>query len=137
MKKNKSSLPLPNWVPILYGIACGVLIPWTIFLAYLLPKVYISHNWDLAWIGFDIFEIVLFGLSLILIIKKSVWVSLSSLALSVIVFIDAWFDVLTSRPGQARIRSILDALIIELPIAIISFIVSINIFRYINSRPSK
>ena len=129
--KHSLELPFPKWIPLLYGIACGVLIPWTIFLAYVLPKNYFSHNWDIAWTGFDIFELLLFGLSATLIIKRSVWACLSSLALSVVIFIDSWFDVLTAKPGRPRTRSILDALIIELPIATISLIVSIIIFQYI------
>ncbi len=130
-KYRKFKLALPEWVPLLYGLACLILIPWTIFLAYLLPRKYVSRNWDVAWVGFDIFEIVLFALTAILAVKKSIWTALTSAMLSMVIIIDAWFDILTSRPGRPQFRSILEAVIIELPLAIISLYLAIAIFKHI------
>ena len=126
-------LSLPDWVPLLYSGACIFLIPWTILLSYLLPRHYNSHNWDLAWVGFDILEIILFGLTAFLAFKKSLWTSLCSGMLSILLLVDAWFDVLTSKPGISRDRSILEALIIELPLFLLSIYISIRMFQKINN----
>ncbi len=133
IKSKHLKIVFPEWVPLLYGIACIVLIPWTLLLAYLLPRHYISHNWDIAWVGFDILEILLFGLTAILVVRKSFWTSLTSGMLSIVLIVDAWFDVLTTKPGPSRGRSILDALIIELPLALISLYIAIKIFKKINN----
>ena len=128
-KSNKFKLAFPEWVPLLYGFACLILIPWTIFLAYLLPRKYVSRNWDVAWVGFDIFEIVLFALTAILVVKRSIWTALTSAMLAMVIIIDAWFDILTSKPGRPQFRSVLEAIIIELPLAIISLYLAIVIFK--------
>lgn len=128
--KNSQSINkiFPNWVPYFYGLLCAVLIPWTIILAYLLPPKYISHNWDIAWTGFDIFMIILFAATAYLAIIKSSYTAISSAMLGTVLLTDAWFDILTSKPGIPQTRSIMEALIIELPLVIISFWLSHKIF---------
>ena len=133
-KELKLKVILPEWIAMLYGIACLILIPWTIFLAYILPRRYVSRNWDVAWVGFDIFEIILFALTAILVVRKSVWTALTSAMLAMVLFIDAWFDVLTSRLGRPEFRSILEALLVEVPLALISLYLSILIFSRINKK---
>ncbi len=39
---------------IILVISAVVLIPWIAYLAVTLPHVYVTHNWDQAWVGFDI-----------------------------------------------------------------------------------
>ena len=119
----------PSWVPYFYGIICAILIPWTVFLAYVLPPRYISHNWDIAWTGFDIFMIFLFASTAILAIRKSAYSAISASMLGTVILTDAWFDILTSKPGLAERRSIIEAVIIELPLAILSFWLAQKIFR--------
>lgn len=118
-----------GWIAFIYAFACGVLIPWTIFLAYVLPRKYYSHNWDIVWVGFDLLELFLFALSAVLIILNSYWLSISSAMLGIVLFIDAWFDVLTSKPGKAETRSILEAILVEIPLGLISLAISIWMTR--------
>ncbi len=125
----KLSKIFPSWVPFFYGILCVLLIPWTILLSYVLPHHYVSHHWDIAWTGFDIFMSILFASTAILAIKKSSYTSISSIMLGTILIIDAWFDVLTAKPGLPQIRSILEAIIIELPLAAVSFWLGHKIFH--------
>lgn len=127
--RQKTDIILPSWVPFIYGTACAILIPWTILLAYLLPHRYISHNWDIAWAGFDIFMAILFALTAYFAVKRSRYSSISATMLGTVLLIDAWFDVLTAKPGIAENRSILEAVIIELPLALISFWLAHNVFK--------
>jgi hypothetical protein len=119
----------PAWLPLLYGTACGVLIPWTIYLSYLLPPRYVSHHWDIAWTGFDIFEIILFAMTAVLAVKRSSWTALSAAMLGTVLLMDSWFDVLTANPGREQMQALMDALIIEVPIALISFALAHRIFN--------
>jgi hypothetical protein len=121
----------PSWLPILYGSACVILIPWTAFLAYELPPRYVSHHWDVAWAGFDIAMAGLFALTALLAIKKSSWAALSAVMLSTILVTDAWFDVLTSRPGRQEHLAMAEAVFIELPLAILSFALAHRIFNHV------
>lgn len=129
MIQKRSTATFPNWVPFVYGTACVVLIPWTILLAHFLPPRYISHNWDIAWTGFDVFMAVLFALTAFFAVKKSKYISISSTMLGTILLIDAWFDILTAKPGIAASRSILEAIIVEIPLSLISFWLAYNVLQ--------
>ncbi|HET9174645.1 MAG TPA: hypothetical protein VFN56_05215, partial [Candidatus Saccharimonadales bacterium] len=99
----------PKWLPRLYGAACICLIPWTIFLAVKLPPHYQSHHWDAAWTGFDVFLIIAFALTAWLAVKKSSWTALTATALGTILIMDAWFDILTAKPGKAQHEAIAES----------------------------
>ena len=44
---------------IILVISAVVLIPWIAYLAVTLPHVYVTHNWDQGWVGFDILLLLL------------------------------------------------------------------------------
>lgn len=127
----------PVWLTLIYGVACGFLIPWTIFLSYVLPPHYVSGHWDVAWAGFDIFEALLFALTALLAIRRSSWTALSASMLGAILLIDAWFDVLTSKSGQDQHTAILEALFVELPLAVLSFALAHRSFNYVRRNAVK
>lgn len=118
----------PHWLPLLYGAACLFLIPWTIFLAYKLPPRYQSHHWDIAWTGFDAFLVVIFALTAWLAVKKSSWTALISTILGTILLTDAWFDVLTARPGRAQRDAIAESFL-EVTLAVLSYSLAHRIFN--------
>ena len=86
-----------------------------------LPTRQITQHWDLVWWGFDCLVIMAMVLTAYFIAKKSVWVILTSSSLGTCLMIDSWFDVLTSRRGHDLFQSILLALFVELPVAILSW----------------
>ena len=86
----------------------------------MLPTRHLSRHWDLAWVGFDIGMLVAIALTGYLAYKRSWWVSLSAMAVSTLLVVDAWFDVLTARPGAQTAEALLMAIIVEIPLAIIS-----------------
>jgi hypothetical protein len=126
----------PRWLMAVYGGACVFLIPWTIILAYLLPRHYIANHWDIAWTGFDIFEIFFFGLTAILVLKKTSWSALSATVLGTLLITDAWFSILTARAGRAQDKAVAHAVLIELPLALLSYSLAYRIFKHISSTES-
>jgi len=38
----------------LVAVACLVLLPWIVFLAFTLPKSYVVQRWTAVWTGFDV-----------------------------------------------------------------------------------
>ncbi|HEY4963734.1 MAG TPA: hypothetical protein VIH90_03505 [Candidatus Saccharimonadales bacterium] len=124
----------PGWLIIVYGTACGFLIPWTIFLGEKLPRKYVSTHWDIAWTGFDVLTCILFALTAFFAAKKSSWIAITCAMLSTVLLVDVWFDVLTSRPGIDQSAAVLEAAFIEIPLAILSMAISIRIFYSLKHR---
>ncbi len=79
------------------GLATVVMVPWTIYLAFSLPRRYLAHNWDAVWVGFDTLEIALLVATAVLGFLRRQLVMLTAFTLGVILLTDAWFDVLTSN----------------------------------------
>ena len=117
----------PRWVILAYGLMGLCMIPWTIYLGYSLPKRNLAHHWDIAWVGLDIFLIAaLFG-NAIFAIRKSKFLVISLIVTSTLLVLDAWFDVASARTGRPLVIAISEALIFELPLALISFSVAWNL----------
>ena len=114
-------LSVSRWVIAIYTLAAAALIPWTIFLAGSLPSRKIAHHWDVAWVGFDIFMLVLAALTALFAYRRSARVILTATSLATVLLVDTWFDVLTARPGRQQHDSILFALIVEIPLALLTF----------------
>jgi hypothetical protein len=123
----------PRWLTVLYGGACIFLIPWTILLAYILPQHYVSNHWNIAWAGFDVFEIIFFGLTAILAVKKTSWAALSASVLGTLLITDAWFSILTARTGRSEHKAIIQAIAIELPLSLLSYALALRVFKDIKS----
>jgi hypothetical protein len=97
----------PKRIIILYGTLAIVLIPWIFNLAQNLPTKHLVHHWDAVWVGFDVIMLIVLALTIIFAIKKLIWVALSATALAALFIIDAWFDILTSKPGKEQKIAIL------------------------------
>jgi hypothetical protein len=125
-------IDFPNWVVVLYGVSSVVLLPWAIYLTDTLPTRYLSHHWDFAWGGFDILIFILLVSTTYMTARKSSGAALTASALGTILIVDAWFDVMTARPGGQQIESIAMAAFVELPLAIISFIIAHWVMVYVH-----
>jgi len=119
----------PAWVGWLYALAGVVLVPWIAVLAIYLPENHISRHWDVTWVGFDIILFVLLVTTAYLSYKRSVWVVMSATATAVMMVVDSWFDITTARPGKALFQSVILAVFIELPLAVLTFFVARNAVR--------
>lgn len=119
---------LPKWFIAIYVVVIALLIPWIMYLAYSLPVHHVARHWDLLWVGFDIGLLVILGLTLYLAMKHSAWVILGATSLATMLLIDAWFDILTSRPSDVWL-AVLMAIMFELPLAVVSFWMAYRILR--------
>jgi hypothetical protein len=120
MDANKPPAPVsaPRWASGALVALGAVLVPWTLWLAVTLPERQVAHNFDVAWSGFD----VALALSLIGtgygLYKGAAWTQGVAAAAATLLVCDAWFDVLTSAPGQERYTALAMALFAELPLAL-------------------
>ena len=105
-----------RWVAPVFIVCSLVLIPWIVYLGLSLPSRQVSSHNDIAWVGFDVFELIALGATGLLALRRSRYLAITSAAAAALLIVDAWFDVLTS-PRHQVLGSIVLAVFIELPLA--------------------
>ena len=130
MVKSKIKLTIPTWATLVYIAMSIVLIPWTIYLGTSLPVHYLSAHWDISWIGLDAAMVIAMLITGILAYFKSIWVVITSSVVGTLMFVDAWFDVISERRAIELHEAFFLAIFFELPIAITSFYLA---YKVINS----
>ena len=95
----------------------AVLVPWCVVLALTLPATAIAANWSLAWSGLDAAEAITAGLTVWLIRRGTPCAAVTGAMAGALLFADAWFDVCTSAPGAPLLVAILQAGLLEIPLA--------------------
>jgi hypothetical protein len=61
-------------------VSAVVLVPWIAYLAVTLPRIYVTHNWDEAWVGFDILLLLLIASTAVVGILRRQMVMLTGFA---------------------------------------------------------
>ncbi len=123
----------PKWVAILYGVLAIVLIPWIFSLAQNLPAHHLAHHWDAAWVGFDVIMLIAVALTALFIAMRKVWVVVSATALATLFIVDAWFDILTSKPGHEQKVAIVFGLL-EIMLAIFTYSLVFHVIHHSSTK---
>jgi hypothetical protein len=105
-------------IGVLFAAAALVLVPWVIFLVRALPSDHRSAHWDVAWGGFDTALALLLVAVAIAAWRRSPWLEGAATAAATLLFVDAWFDILTSSSRSELITAIVEAVVVELPLAV-------------------
>jgi hypothetical protein len=105
-----------RWVAPTFIFCSVVLIPWIVYLGFSLPARQVSHHNDIAWVGYDVFELIALGATGYLALRRSRYLALPAASAATLLICDAWFDILTSS-GHQIAESVLLAVVIELPLA--------------------
>jgi hypothetical protein len=114
----------PRWVVPLFGLAALLLVPWVVLLVDALPSDHRAANWDIAWAGFDVALALLLLAVAVAAWRRSPWLEGAATATATLLFVDAWFDVLTSSSGAEFAVSIGEAAFVELPLAILCLLLA-------------
>jgi hypothetical protein len=109
---------LRRWVAPLLALGAAVLIPWTLVLAYRLPARHTSHHWDVAWVGFDLVLAGSLAATGLTIARRSAWAPSAAAVAATLLFCDAWFDVVLASGHDGQVEAILEAVLVEIPLAI-------------------
>ena len=113
-----------DWIGLLFAAAAVVLVPWVVFLVRALPSHRRSAHWDVAWGGFDIaLALLLVGVA-VAAWRRSPWLEGAATAAATLLFVDAWFDVLTASSRSELVLAIVEAAVVELPIAVICLLLA-------------
>jgi hypothetical membrane protein len=114
----------PRWVVPLFGLSALVLVPWVVLLVRMLPSAHVAPRWDIAWGGFDIALALLLLAVAIAARRRSAWLEGAATAAAALLVVDAWFDVLTSRTHTELGVAIAEAVVVELPLAVVCLLLA-------------
>lgn len=105
---------------ILLIAAAALEVLWTIYLGLRLPRHYVAHHWDMAWVGLDVGQIAMMLLAAWTAWRRRAMFIIYASVLATLLVMDAWFDVTTAHQGDIG-SSGLSAGFLEVPFAIILF----------------
>lgn len=118
----------------LLAVSVVVLVPWIGYLAVTLPHRHQVHSWDLTWVGFDLILLVLLALSLLLSWQRRLLVVPVVCGTGTLLACDAWFDITTAAPGNELLWSVVTAVVVELPLAVVLLTWSGRVLRMLALR---
>jgi hypothetical protein len=118
---------VPPWIAPAFVLCVVVLVPWTGYLFGTLPPHYTANHWRIAWGGFDIALALALASTATLIVRRSPFAEVTATVTGTLLVCDAWFDVLTSRGTSAVAQSIVEAMLVELPLAGLCFWIARNL----------
>jgi hypothetical protein len=120
---------LRNWGLAILGTFCLILLPWTVYLAYSLPARHVTPHWSLVWTGFDVMMAAVASWTLVSLVRQSPYLPIAASTTGTLLFCDAWFDLLTSRPGSELLESSVLAVAGEVPLAALCFWIAFDAER--------
>lgn len=116
--------PLPRWLPAVSVGLGAALVPWIAWLLATLPRRTVPQNWHISNAGLDLaLALILAASSIALLRRWPVAPALTAMAAALLLR-DAWFNVLTARPGHATL-ALAVAAVLELPLAALCLSVAI------------
>lgn len=108
---------------------CIVLAAWIGYLAVSLPAFYRAGSWRGAWVGFDIAELAAFAVTGWAAWRRRQILIMCLIVLATLLLCDAWFDVVLNAKTAGFLSSLLSALLVEVPIALIAVVVARRLLR--------
>jgi hypothetical protein len=106
-------------LPHLLLAAPIVLVPWTVYLRRVLPSHHDSAHWNVAWVGFDVGLACVLALVGVAALRRLSWLERAATAAASLLLVDAWFDVLTAHSSGERTTALLEASLVEIPLALV------------------
>ena len=110
-------------------IACTVLVGWIIVLVLTLTRDYTATHWRLAWVGFDVVLLAAFAATGWAFWRGRQIVIAFLLITATLLCCDAWFDVILDLGSSGVWVSIVSAIIVEIPLALLMFNASRRLIR--------
>jgi hypothetical protein len=125
--------PVPRWVAPVFAVLGAAMIPWTLYLAMSLPQHSRTHNYRLAWVGFDVMLLVALLVTAYFAWRGGPLVGLAAACTATILVVDAWFDVTTSRRTDV-LTAVFAAVLVELPLAIVCGWIALHVDQVVERR---
>jgi hypothetical protein len=127
LRNDDGSSLVPPWVAPAFLLCAAILLPWTALLFFTLPGHYGANHWQIAWGGFDIGLGIALATTGIAVLRRSAFGEVAATITGTLLICDAWFDTLTSHSTGDIAQAVADALLIELPLAVLCFWIARNL----------
>jgi hypothetical protein len=120
-----------KWDAALVAIVgcCVVLAIWIGLLALTLPPQYRAGGWRGAWVGLDVAELLAFAATGWAAWRRRQLLIVSLAVLATLLVCDAWFDVMLDAHTAGFPTSLLSALLVELPLALLAVLFARRLLR--------
>ena len=102
--------------------SCILLAAWIGVLAVTLPRFYHTGSWRGAWVGFDVALLAAFAATGWAAWRRRQLLIISLVVLATLLLCDAWFDVVLDVRTAGFFASLLSALLVELPLAMLAIL---------------
>ena len=109
------------WLLLVIGGVAVALLPWTAYLSATLPSEHLANHWDIAWAGLDLLEALALVALFVAVVRRSVFVPMFAAVAGTALICDAWFDVMTAGTGRSLHWAVVEALVAEVPLAVLCF----------------
>jgi hypothetical protein len=115
--RNANSEPSPRWVGIFLGVCAVLFVPYIVQLGLQLPARVRTDHYRAAWVGLDVMELLALGATAWFAWTRSTWIAISAAMATAFLVTDAWFDTVTAHSMNDRVLAIVEAVLVELPMA--------------------
>ena len=97
------------------------------WLTWVPPSRHVTDEWGLAWAGFDAALPVAVALIGVGILRRAPWLQGAATAAGTMLLVDVWFDITLSSGGARRMGAVAEALVSEVPLALLAFWIAADI----------
>jgi hypothetical protein len=132
-QQSLGGVPVPRWAAFFLAVVAVGLIPWTLYLTYALPSRHVTHDWKIAWAGFDVALASALVATAIGVLACGAWLEATAAVSSALLAADAWFDIVLAGSWSERREAILLAVAAELPLAFFCLWIALNVERAIRA----
>jgi hypothetical protein len=106
---------------IVMAVICLILAAWVAILALTLHKHFIVRHWPAVWVGLDLAELAAFAATAWAAWKQRQIVIVFMIITGTLLLADAWFDLALDYGSGGFVLSVLEAVLVEIPLALILF----------------
>ena len=117
------------WLAVGVTAAGLGMIPWLAYLAVSLPASPTAWHWRAAWVGLDGMEAAGLVSTGILLLRRDARACLTAAATAALLLSDAWFDMALDYGSRGFVVSLLEAILVEIPLAVIMFAAARRLIR--------
>jgi hypothetical protein len=118
----------------LYTAAAVVLLPWIVYLAVSLPKRNFDLHYRAAWVGFDVFLVLAIVRTAYMAFRVDPRIQISATVTATMLFLDAWFDIMTSGSRSQVLQAVVLAALVEIPAALFTMSLARRVSRTVIER---
>jgi hypothetical protein len=133
LERDGTPAPGSSWkwdaILVFIVVSCVLLAAWIGVLAVTLPRVYHIGSWRWAWVGFDIALLAAFAATGWTAWRRRQLLIICLVVLATLLVCDAWFDVVLDVRTAGFLTSLLSALFVELPLAVLAIFMARRLLR--------